>query len=398
MATKPPTSSIHIPWIWHSYSHESHQTWLLYHIACHRKYGGKNCASGMVNSYHFFWHLKWSYEWEKNTECQKEIYVDNGDIMRCMYVYIILYYIILYYIILYYIILYYIIYIIYYIILYYIISYYIILYYIILYYIYYILYYIYYILYHTILYYIILYYIILYYIILYDTISYYIILYYIILYYIVLYYIILYYIILYYIILYYIIYIIYYILYIILYYIILYYIILYYIILYYIYYILYYIILYILYIISYYIILYYIIYIYCFYWISVQFVFQSYCFFSHGCSFLQLGVVWEWGSHDGDSPSFPVNLGILCWDRGWDWCPVVFHISQLYIGDINSNRYGCFGDVKQIPNYRDINPNPCGMFPTVCTTNYTNKRGNNITTDGLKDHLYQIGESKQGEI
>ena len=28
------------------------------------------------------------------------------------------------------------------------------------------------------------------------------------------------------------------------------------------------------------------------------------------------------------------------------------------IGD-QSDRYGCFGDVKQISNYRDINPNPC---------------------------------------
>ena len=42
------------------------------------------------------------------------------------------------------------------------------------------------------------------------------------------------------------------------------------------------------------------------------------------------------------------------------YVPLCF-ISPNYQGDIISSRYGCFGDVKQIPNYRDINPNPCWM-------------------------------------
>ena len=45
--------------------------------------------------------------------------------------------------------------------------------------------------------------------------------------------------------------------------------------------------------------------------------------------------------------------------RGWDWCPNVSH--HPTIGDLISNYsiwFGGFGDVKPIPNYWDINPNP----------------------------------------
>ena len=80
--------------------------------------------------------------------------------------------------------------------------------------------------------------------------------------------------------------------------------------------------------------------------------------------------------------------------RGWDWCPNVSHhptkkgiyyptniwrgytIQQIFEGDILSNKYlkGIyyptniwFGDVKQIPNYWDINPNPWSFGPSSRT-------------------------------
>ena len=41
------------------------------------------------------------------------------------------------------------------------------------------------------------------------------------------------------------------------------------------------------------------------------------------------------------------------WPQGLVNVPM-FHITQLKRGYFISNRYGCFGDVKQIPNSRDI--------------------------------------------
>ena len=43
--------------------------------------------------------------------------------------------------------------------------------------------------------------------------------------------------------------------------------------------------------------------------------------------------------------------------RGWFICPVMFYITQLKRGYFIS-RYGCFGDVKPIPNSWVINPKP----------------------------------------
>ena len=45
----------------------------------------------------------------------------------------------------------------------------------------------------------------------------------------------------------------------------------------------------------------------------------------------------------GSSPTQLRSYALQPWKRGWDWCPNVSH--HPTIGDVNSNRYGCFGDV-----------------------------------------------------